>query len=141
LLAYYDFKISSGKLEGFNNKIKTMQRQAYGFRDQESATQRGEYSDLAIKAFELSQSLTEKWAKADYQAKRQILEIICLNFSLNGVTLVPTIRKPFDVLAEGLLLGKSRGDWRKFEPCIGPFVSVFAYALPPYLERAARFVS
>ena len=35
LLAYYDFRISSGKLEGFNNKIKTMQRQAYGFRDQE----------------------------------------------------------------------------------------------------------
>jgi transposase len=35
LLAYYDFKISSGKLEGFNNKIKTMQRQAYGYRDQE----------------------------------------------------------------------------------------------------------
>jgi transposase len=34
LLAYYDFKISSGKLEGFNNKIKTMQRQAYGYRDQ-----------------------------------------------------------------------------------------------------------
>ncbi len=38
LLAYYDFKISSGKLEGFNNKIKTMQRQAYGFRDQEFFT-------------------------------------------------------------------------------------------------------
>jgi len=35
LLAYYDFRISSGKLEGFNNKIKTMQRQAYGYRDQE----------------------------------------------------------------------------------------------------------
>lgn len=35
LLAYYDHKISSGKLEGFNNKIKTMQRQAYGYRDQE----------------------------------------------------------------------------------------------------------
>ena len=35
LLAYYDHKISSGKLEGFNNKMKTMQRQAYGYRDQE----------------------------------------------------------------------------------------------------------
>jgi transposase len=35
LLAYYDYRISSGKLEGFNNKIKTMQRQAYGYRDQE----------------------------------------------------------------------------------------------------------
>jgi transposase len=35
LLAYYDYPISTGPLEGTNNKIKTMQRQAYGFRDQE----------------------------------------------------------------------------------------------------------
>jgi transposase len=35
LLNYYDYPISSGPLEGTNNKIKTMQRQAYGFRDQE----------------------------------------------------------------------------------------------------------
>jgi transposase len=35
LLAYYDYPISTGPLEGVNNKIKTMQRQAYGFRDQE----------------------------------------------------------------------------------------------------------
>jgi len=33
LLAYYDFPISTGALEGTNNKIKTMKRQAYGFRD------------------------------------------------------------------------------------------------------------
>lgn len=35
ILAYYDFRISSGPLEGTNNKIKTMKRQAYGFRDLE----------------------------------------------------------------------------------------------------------
>ena len=35
LLAYYDYRISTGLLEGTNNKIRTMQRQAYGFRDQE----------------------------------------------------------------------------------------------------------
>ena len=35
LLAYYDCRISTGPLEGTNNKIKTMQRQAYGFRDKE----------------------------------------------------------------------------------------------------------
>jgi len=35
ILAYYDFSISTGPLEGINNKIKTMKRQAYGFRDQE----------------------------------------------------------------------------------------------------------
>jgi len=35
ILAYYDCRISTGPLEGTNNKIKTMHRQAYGFRDKE----------------------------------------------------------------------------------------------------------
>jgi len=33
ILAYYDYPISTGPLEGTNNKIKTMKRQAYGYRD------------------------------------------------------------------------------------------------------------
>jgi len=33
ILNWYDFNISNGKLEGINNKIKTMKRQAYGYRD------------------------------------------------------------------------------------------------------------
>ncbi len=35
ILAYYDYPISTGPLEGTNKKIKTMKRQAYGFRDHE----------------------------------------------------------------------------------------------------------
>jgi len=35
ILAWYDHPISTGPLEGTNNKIKTMKRQAYGFRDPE----------------------------------------------------------------------------------------------------------
>lgn len=35
ILNYYDYPISTGPLEGTNNKIKTLQRQAYGFRDME----------------------------------------------------------------------------------------------------------
>ena len=36
ILAYFDFdSLSTGPLEGTNNKIKTMQRKAYGFRDME----------------------------------------------------------------------------------------------------------
>jgi transposase len=34
-VAYYDVMISSGSMEGTNNKIKTMKRQAYRFRDME----------------------------------------------------------------------------------------------------------
>src|SRR5271166_4615933 len=35
ILNYYHYPISTGPLEGTNNKIQTMKRQAYGFRDKE----------------------------------------------------------------------------------------------------------
>ena len=54
--------------------------------------------------FELSQTLETQWLDGDYQAKRQILEITCSNFTLDGITLCYKMRKPFDVLAKGLCL-------------------------------------
>jgi transposase len=35
ILNYYDYHISSGPLEGLNNKIKVLKRMAYGYRDME----------------------------------------------------------------------------------------------------------
>lgn len=35
LISFYPHKITNGLLEGLNNKIKTLKRQAYGFRDME----------------------------------------------------------------------------------------------------------
>ena len=69
---------------------------------------RHEIIDIAVKAFELSQSLRQKWLTADYAAKRCLLEIICLNYTLDDVSLVPTMRKPFDLLTKGLVSEKSR---------------------------------
>jgi site-specific DNA recombinase len=68
-----------------------------------------ENADLASRVFELSQTLCQKRLTADYAEKRQILEIVWLNCRLDDATLVPTIRKPFDVLAEGLLVPQSGG--------------------------------
>ena len=67
-------------------------------------------AELAVKVFELSQTLRVQWLKADYAAKRRILEIAFLNCRLDDATPVPTIRKPFDVLTEELSSEKSRGD-------------------------------
>ena len=47
ILAWFDHPISTGPLEGTNNKIKTLKRQAYGFRDLE-------YFKLKIMAIHLS---------------------------------------------------------------------------------------
>ena len=73
--------------------------------------ERHEYADIAVKAFGLSQMLRPKWLTADYAAKRRILEIICLDYRLLDATLVPEMRRPFDVLIEGPSTDQSRGDW------------------------------
>jgi site-specific DNA recombinase len=71
---------------------------------------RAEQADLAIKVFELSQSLTEKWLTSDFPAKRRICEILFLNLRLDGATLCAEMNKPFDMLIEGLTVPSSRGD-------------------------------
>ena len=81
---------------------------------------RNETIDIAVKAFELSQNLRAKWFAADYVAKRRILEIVCLNWMLVGVSLVAEMRKPFDLLAEGLLRKDSRGDWIRTSDLLNP---------------------
>jgi hypothetical protein len=68
-----------------------------------------ESAELALRVFELSQVLRQKWLTADYAEKRKILEIVLLNCRLDGATLIPTIRKPFDVLAEEHLVPQSGG--------------------------------
>ena len=35
IIAHATYDISAGKIEGINNKIKTLRRQAYGYRDDE----------------------------------------------------------------------------------------------------------
>ncbi|MGB7157777.1 MAG: hypothetical protein WBD40_06910 [Tepidisphaeraceae bacterium] len=71
---------------------------------------RDELGEQALKVFELSQALQERWLTADCAAKRHILDLLCSNFTLDGASLVCETRKPFDVLAEGLEVSSSRGD-------------------------------
>ncbi len=70
---------------------------------------RDENAELASRVFELSQTLSQRWLAAEYAEKRQILEVVWLNCQLDDVTLCPTIRKPFDVLAEGPFVPDSGG--------------------------------
>ena len=52
----------------------------------------------------------EHWVTVDDEAKHRLFEILCLNLLLDGVNRILELRKPFDVLAKGLVLEKSRGD-------------------------------
>ena len=57
-----------------------------------------EIAGLAMKAFELSQSLQERWLTADHNAKRTILSIMLETVRLNCGNLEVFLRKPFDLL-------------------------------------------
>ena len=78
-----------------------------------------ETAELAVKVLELSQTLCEQWLTADYVAKRRILDIVCLDCRLDGASLCPSMRKPFDMLAEGLLSQASQGDSTPIELFLG----------------------
>ena len=95
------FKRKNGELQG---RIARLQLQV-DVADKDDAENR----DLAVKAFELSQSLREKWLSADAPTKRHLLQIICLNCTLEGESLVFTVRKPFDLLMNGAILKNGRG--------------------------------
>ena len=69
-----------------------------------------ENSSVALKVFELSQTLQQQWLTADLAAKRRILDIVCLNCTLDGVSLCATMTKPFDVLLKQASNGLSRDD-------------------------------
>jgi hypothetical protein len=69
-----------------------------------------ETAGLAARVFGLLQTIRQQWLTAADPEKRRLLEIVSLNCSLDGVTPCPEMRKPFDVLAEGLLVSSSRGD-------------------------------
>ncbi|MCG8587011.1 MAG: recombinase family protein [Pirellulales bacterium] len=102
------FQAKNAELKDRESKL-TLKIEAQGRQQCDSA-------DLAVKVFELSQALEDKWLTADIPEKRQLLDIVCLNFLLDDVTLIPTTRKPFDVLAEGRFVLSSRGDRRHERP-------------------------
>ena len=80
-----------------------------------------EITELAIKAFELSHSLKQRWLTSDYNAKRTILSIMLDPARLNSENVEFSLRRPFDLLWDG-----------KFVPLIG------ASGIPPIRSELSR---
>ena len=70
----------------------------------DEATRHADDGEQAVGVFELAQDLTARWVAAETATKRLLLDIVCLNLVLDGENLVPTLRRPFDLLAAGVLL-------------------------------------
>lgn len=57
----------------------------------------------ASKTLELSNRLYPQYLKSKHEGKAAILKFVASNYTLVDATIVPTYRKPFGILAEGLL--------------------------------------
>ncbi len=95
----------------FKRKHAELKRRVDGLNAKRQPTGNSGNGAVVVKTFELSQSLRQRWVTADISGKRRLLDAVCLNWRLDGASLIPTIRKPFDVLAKGVILKDGRGDW------------------------------
>ena len=97
-----DGRIDDGQYDQLQEELRAEERAALA-RLEELTHQGSEDADLVVATFELSQALAERWDAADVAARRQLLQILASNWILEGRTLVPDLRKPFDILSSGLM--------------------------------------
>src|SRR4030095_5112276 len=75
--------------------------------------QKDEFTDLALKTFELSQNLHGEWLTSGSAEDRRIWEMVCWNLVLKGATLCIATKKPFNALVERLSVsGNGEGEIR-----------------------------
>ncbi len=67
--------------------------------------------DRAMALFDFAQHAADVWRGSNSATRREILDAMSLNRTLSDATLCIQKRKPFDLLAGGLVLKESRGDW------------------------------
>ena len=107
-----DGRIDDGQYDQLQEELRA-EEQATVARLEELTHQGSEDADLVVATFELSQALAERRDAADVAARRQLLQILASNWILEGRTLVPDLRTPFDILSNGLLtaeVGGGRGE-------------------------------
>ncbi|MEW6199766.1 MAG: recombinase family protein [Planctomycetota bacterium] len=66
--------------------------------------------DRAMALFDFAQHAADVWRGSNSATRREILDALSLNRTLSDATLCIQKRKPFDLLAGGLVLKKSRSD-------------------------------
>ena len=60
------------------------------------------YVDQGTKILELAQHAYSLYVGRELSEKRKLLNCVLSNCTLNGLTLYPTYKKPFDLIAEGV---------------------------------------
>jgi site-specific DNA recombinase len=67
------------------------------------------YYDTGVKILELAKQAHALYLKQNHQERRKLLDQVVLNCTYDRGSLSVSYRKPFDILAEGLICNKWRG--------------------------------
>jgi len=84
-----------------NDKWRTDQDQVAGQLDRLRGAQRN-YVDEAAEILELAQTAYSQYIAQEQVEKRKLLRLLLSNCTFDGVTLYPTYKTPFDLIAEGV---------------------------------------
>ncbi len=127
-LASMQNRLLNGYLAGmidepaFNDKSVELKRDAEEIERQlkEAGNFDPSYGETALSVFDFSQNLGNIWRGSNSAVRREILECVSSNRTLDNLSLNLTKRKPFDYLAERPFLGDSRADWIRTSDLLHP---------------------
>ena len=77
-----------------------------------------DYSEMAVKVFDLTQKAAETWHGSCNSIGRELLEILFTNREADETTLRLTWRKPFDAVMETANLGDGVAAWNMHVPSV-----------------------
>ncbi len=98
--AKFDGEIDEGIFEQKEREYKTQLIEIKSEIDNSNGINPNCYED-AQKILELSKRLYSLYIRANYEEKVKILRFVASNYTLLNISLYPTYRKPFDILAKG----------------------------------------
>lgn len=101
------------------------------------------YYEDSKKIFELAETIYPLYVKADLKQKAGIARILTSNCLVNDATLYPTMRKPFNYIAEGLLCSNwlpREGSLPFSRPAIAGLLSGQTFGLRPQFSPSLKKV-
>ncbi|HLX62906.1 MAG TPA: recombinase family protein [Planctomycetota bacterium] len=76
-----------------------------------NTTNTAEVGKIAEEVINIAQNAADRWRGSNWEARRELLDILSLNRTLDEGTLCLTWASPFDAFAEMASIDSSRGDW------------------------------
>jgi len=100
----------AAKSEGFKCELEQVERNL-----EQADRMDPSRGQAALAVFDWCQNAAETWLGSNKDARREILDLVCLNRQVSSASLCLKMKRPFRELAERPFSKESRGDWHGIE--------------------------